>query len=98
MCVLLDRFQRVPHGPVMHVAIVLAARNILEVRGRRTRPVSHRSTILRHHTLNDVVAKYDIVLPHALALRRRYSFLETQTHAPDFSTPLHSVISPPPPN
>src|SRR6202795_984901 len=95
MCVLLDRFQRVPHVPVMHVAIVLAARNILEVGGWRTGPVSYRSAVLRHHTLNNVVEKHDVILPHALTLRRSQSFLELQPVAPEFPSPFHFVIAAP---
>ena len=42
MGVFLDWFQRVPNGPVMHVAIARAARCILKVGRGGARPVRHR--------------------------------------------------------
>ena len=91
----LDRRQRVPHLPVMHVAVSLAVRRILKISAGRTAPVRHRISVLRYHLRQNSVKEHDVIGPDLLAIRRRYRFLENLPVAPVHPSRLDFIVPAP---
>src|SRR5258708_15538968 len=95
MRVFRNRLQRVPHRPVMHIAVALSARIVLKIRGRRTGPIRHRCAIFGDYALDDIVEELDIVLPDALALLWVECFFEVDAVTPETPARFHFVVAAP---
>src|SRR5580692_7573076 len=84
-----------PHIPVVHVAIVFAARRPFEVGARRARPVGRRRRVFVGDTLENAVKEYDVIFPDAIALGRCDRFLEAETIGPGYPSGFNLVIPAP---